>query len=241
MLFKRRDPPTIRERVRIAVWPRRSWSRSSKYVMSRVGRLKGTPHAIAFGFACGVMVSFTPFIGLHFILAGVLAYLFRVSIIASAFGTFIGNPLSFPFIWVGAYRFGNLLLGGAGNFSGGQLRDGFERLWEGFWSVSGSAFLDAISALWPLIKPMMVGGVPLGIVAGTFFYYIVRRMVEVYQASRARLANDTTAAPARNQSTTIQSPTTPSAQTSSLAGPMPTNSERRNGSTTHAPISPPRR
>ena len=33
------------------------------YLVKRVTRLSGTPHSIAAGAACGVAISFTPFLG----------------------------------------------------------------------------------------------------------------------------------------------------------------------------------
>lgn len=185
MLFKRRTPPPMTERVRIALWPRRSWSRSTRYVINRVGRLRGTPHYIALGFACGVGVSFTPLIGFHFLLAGLLAFACRASVIASAFGTFVGNPLTFPLIWVGAYRTGNIILGAGGRFDPKELRRGFEVLWDGFWELSSAGILEGFEILWPLLKPMTVGGLPLGLVTGLMFYYIIRRIVVAYQQRRS--------------------------------------------------------
>ena len=188
MLFKRRNPPSWKERLRVALWPRRNWARSSRYIIGRVGRLRGSPHAIALGFAFGVLVSFTPFIGTHFIQAAILAFVFRVSVIASAFGTFVGNPLTFPFIWLGSYKLGSWLLGSSGQFSDHELRDGFAQLWDGIWSGSANTLAAAFEVLWPLIKPMTVGGLPLGLVFALIFYYIVRRATEAYQARRSRFA-----------------------------------------------------
>ena len=69
MVFKRRDKPPLLSRLREAVLPRRGWRRGIEYLGHRVRRLPDTPHRIALGFACGVFVSFTPFFGLHFVLA----------------------------------------------------------------------------------------------------------------------------------------------------------------------------
>ena len=43
---------------------------------------------------------------------------------------------------------------------------------------------DSLDALWPLIMPMTVAGVPMGILFGIGFYFPVRAMVERYQARR---------------------------------------------------------
>lgn len=170
MLFRRRKPPSLSERVRIWLWPRRNWSRSSRYISHRLRRLRATPHAIALGCGLGVFASFTPFFGFHFILAGVLAWATRSSIIASALGTFFGNPLTFPFMWYGAYHLGNWTLG---------LNPKPRKI-----DFSGGLFDKSFDQVWPILKPIIVGGIPLGIVAGTIAYFLVRKAAEAYRNKR---------------------------------------------------------
>ena len=69
MLFKRRSPASFWQRLRGAVWPRKGFWRVPVYIYHRTVRLRATPHAIAMGIAAGVFVSWTPFIGLHFVSA----------------------------------------------------------------------------------------------------------------------------------------------------------------------------
>jgi hypothetical protein len=184
MLFRRREPPSLKEKVRVALWPRRSWGRSFRYIVRRVWRLHGTPHGIAIGCAAGVFISFTPFLGLHFIGAGLIAWVLGGNIAASAFGTFIGNPVTFPFIWIASYKLGNLLLGVKPDLQGGELSRRFAELSEGLLSTSTEVMAATVRALWPVIKPMTIGGTPLGLIAGALGYYLTRRMVEVYQSRR---------------------------------------------------------
>ena len=173
MLFQRRDKPNLIERVRVALWPRRSWGRSARYVGKRVLRLSATPHAIAAGFAAGAMVSYTPFVGLHFVMAGVFAYLIGGNVIASAFGTAVGNPLTFPIMWTMSYRLGRWILGeeSAALPSLDILNDFWETSWD---------------AVMPILKPMLVGAVPLGIVNWVVFYFLVRTIVRSFQEARQR-------------------------------------------------------
>ena len=63
MLFQRRNPPTRKERLRLLVWPRRSFSRSLRYGGKRILRITASPHAVAAGLAVGVFSAFTPFFG----------------------------------------------------------------------------------------------------------------------------------------------------------------------------------
>ena len=48
-----------------------------RYWRARFRRLKGTPNSIALGIACGVAVSFTPFVGAHLMLAMLVAWMMR--------------------------------------------------------------------------------------------------------------------------------------------------------------------
>ncbi len=186
-MFARRDKPSLFERLRNFVFPRRGLKRGYLYIWHRAKRIGASPHAIALGFAFGAFVSFTPFVGFHFILAGILAWLFGGSIIASALGTAVGNPLTFPFIWWSAYNLGGLMLGYAHK---GEIHIQMPHglLWMLFADPAG--FGRAVwGILEPVFVPMLVGGIPIGAVAGAFFYLLVRRAVERYQAQkRTRLA-----------------------------------------------------
>lgn len=173
MLFKRRTPPTKYEQLRIAVWPRRNFSRSGRYFIKRVLRLSASPHAVALGFAAGAFASFTPFVGFHFIIAFALAFIIGGNLLAAALGTSVGNPLTFPFIWASAYELGHRILGGK-SVAAGKLSSHMQ---EGMLHKS-------LDALWPLIKPMIVGGIPLGLVCGTVLYFVVYYAVKAYQTRR---------------------------------------------------------
>ncbi len=82
--------------------------RASLFYFLKLIRVKDSRDKLAIGFACGSMVSFSPFIGFHFLLAVVFAYILRGNIVASLIGTFIGNPFTFPFIWIFIYKVGNI-------------------------------------------------------------------------------------------------------------------------------------
>src|SRR5690606_9209209 len=113
MLFRRRKPAHFGERLRVFLWPRRSFWRSAQYFAKRVLRLTATPHAIAAGIAAGTLASFTPYLGFHFIIAAAVAWVIRGNLIASALGTAVGNPLTFPFIWASTMAAGRFILYGS--------------------------------------------------------------------------------------------------------------------------------
>jgi uncharacterized protein (DUF2062 family) len=176
MLFRSREPTDPMTRLRLAVWPRVSWSRSAQYFQKRVVRLAGSPHAVALGVAVGVAVGFTPFLGFHIIIALPLAWLLGANLVAAALGTAIANPLTIPFIWAGTYRLGRIFVGGPAHFARGG--DVPENLAE-----------KSLHAIWPVIKPMLVGSIPLGLIAGAIAYFMVLAATRGFRAMRAeRLA-----------------------------------------------------
>jgi uncharacterized protein (DUF2062 family) len=176
MLFRSRQQPDLMTRVRTALWPRVSWSRSAQYFRKRVLRLSGSPHAIALGVAIGVAVSFTPFLGFHILIALPIAYLLGGNLVASALGTAFFNPLTAPFIVTASFRVGHFLIGGPVRFRhGGDAPDNIlEKLLHGFL---------------PVLKQTMAGALPLGIVAGVIVYVIVAMGTSGFQTvRRERLA-----------------------------------------------------
>jgi uncharacterized protein len=172
MLFKRRQTESLLERVRVHLWPRRSWGRTSRYVVYRLRRLSATPHAIALGFGAGAFVAVTPFIGAHLAMAALLAWAIGGSIVAALLGTFLGNPLTYPFLWYASYKVGRFLLGGAATKKNIDLSQGL--------------FHSSFEHLWPILKPMSLGCVPVGIALASACYCLVRPMVEAYQHRRRR-------------------------------------------------------
>jgi uncharacterized protein (DUF2062 family) len=189
MLFKSRRVPGFAERLRLALWPKRSWSRSSRYVLLRLTRLPFSPHKIALGCAAGVFAVFTPFLGVQLILAGLISLVLRGSVLASFLASFVGNPLTYPIIWFATFNLGNVLLGGTASAQLVDLRGKAEALGDGLVNVSPSAIATAIESLWPVVKPMVVGSVPLGGLAAAAAYVGVHRVISASHArKRVRLS-----------------------------------------------------
>ena len=111
MIFKRRDKRLTFGRLKELLLPKKGWRRALDYFIHRVKRIPDTPHKIAVGIATGVFCSFTPFFGLHFFLAAFVAYIFKGNIVAALFGTFFGNPVTWPFIASFSVKLGQIILG----------------------------------------------------------------------------------------------------------------------------------
>ncbi len=171
-MFKRRNPLSMLQRWRQYLWPREGWYRATIYMWWRAIRLEGSAHSIALGLAVGGFVSANPFLGTHILWAGVITYFIGGNFLAAVLGTWVGNPLSFPFIWLATYKSGSFILGLPGQA-------------ESFPELSFSLFLEApFAKLAPVVIPMAAGWVPIGLLLGVSVYYPGRWAIETYQKRR---------------------------------------------------------
>ncbi|MBI3441324.1 MAG: DUF2062 domain-containing protein [Proteobacteria bacterium] len=171
-MFRRR-PRTRLQKVREIIWPSMGWGRLLRYYRHRMGRLQGTPHFIAAGFATGVAVSFTPFIGFHLMTAGIIAWILDGSLVAMVLGTVMaGNPWTFPFIWIGTYKLGVIVLGKHGSRAASSV------LHHQF------VFSDLLHKPLELLLPMTLGSIPLAVLSWVVSFYLVRQLVKGYKEAR---------------------------------------------------------
>ncbi len=193
MIFKRRDKPSWKTRLREMLLPRKGWRRGIEYMGHRVRRIPDTPHKIALGAAMGVFMVFSPLFGLHILLAMFLAYIFRGNILAALITTWFGNPVTFPFVAAGALKLGSAILGGAaGNHrNGDSVMLLFEHAIGGFWSLVkswfgfGHAKTDGLHMFFSeIFLPYLVGGTLLGILFAVLTYAVSRPLINIYQIRR---------------------------------------------------------
>ncbi|MEX0282549.1 MAG: DUF2062 domain-containing protein [Arenibacterium sp.] len=192
MVFRRRDRRSILRAIADFLYPRGGWTRAFHYVKHRIRRLPDTPERIARGIWAGVFAAFTPFYGLHFLVAAIVAKIGRGNIFAALMATFFGNPLTYVPIGVVALQTGHTLLGTefeegqhrsfGGKFvdASGDLKNNFMALftereadWEGL-----SVFYDEV------FFPYMVGGVIPGILAASICYYVSLPLIRAYKKRR---------------------------------------------------------
>ena len=182
-MFNRRNKLSLGARIAGFFWPSTGFRRAGRYILHRLSRLPGTPYTLAGGFACGAAASFTPFVGLHFILAAILAWITRADILASAIGTAVGNPWTFPFIWVWIYNLGHWLGFGSGdiNVTEVDFPHMFGLLAE---ALLNADFATVAEIAGPVLWPMFMGGLPSSLAVWLIFYFPLRRIVESYQHNR---------------------------------------------------------
>jgi uncharacterized protein (DUF2062 family) len=167
MIMRRRHPRTRLQRIREAVWPSMGMARLTKYYRHRVARLPGTPYYIAAGFATGVAVSLTPFVGFHIAIGAAIAWLLGGSLVAMAIGTLVaGNPWTYPFIWLGTYKLGRWISGTH------SAHDAPSALGQQF------AFSDLLDKPTELLLPMSLGALPLAIAGWIVSFYIALNIIK---------------------------------------------------------------
>ncbi|AHM03881.1 hypothetical protein roselon_01498 [Roseibacterium elongatum DSM 19469] len=176
-----------------AIWPRGGWGRAFQYVQHRLRRLPGTPEQIARGVFAGTFTIFTPFFGLHFVVAALLAKVMRGSILAALLSTFLGNPLTYVPIAIISIQTGHFLLGTSPR---GEVD---ESIFAKFGGAAGDLWHNIIAMFTPaqahwgdlrifyndVFFPWMVGGVVPGLICALTCYYLSVSVIRAYQKRRA--------------------------------------------------------
>ncbi len=142
--------------------------------ISKLDSLKGTPQSIAKGFATGVAMSFTPFVGFHILISLIVAKITKQNGIAATLGTIAGNPWTFPLIWYITLHTGHFLLGNTAP----HLPVNFKLLFsELFYSVITLDFSAFLSDIWPVFYPMLIGCIPFYIAIWFICSHLVYRVI----------------------------------------------------------------
>jgi uncharacterized protein (DUF2062 family) len=155
-------PPKVRRSLR---------RRGLKILLDLMGRQE-SPERVAAAVALGVGIGLSPFIGFHFIMAIVLAFLFRLSRLDTVLGSLVGNPWTLPPFFAVGYRVGRALLG-YGPARVPPLQ--WERiLHEDFWvAFRGPGF-------GPRLASFIVGTTLLAVVIALAVYWLVLAGLRLY-------------------------------------------------------------
>jgi uncharacterized protein (DUF2062 family) len=194
LVFKRREKRSVWQVVAHFVYPPGGWARAAQYVQHRLRRLPGTPESIARGIWAGVFTTFTPFYGLHFLVAALLGRLMKGNILAALLATFFGNPLTYVPIGVVSLKTGHFLLGTTFEEHDRRLGAKFSQAAADLWYNLKALFTPA-HADWHGLRifydevffPYMIGGIIPGIVAATVCYYLSVPVIRAYQKRRRGL------------------------------------------------------
>ena len=140
--------------------------------------IEDTPHRTALAFGVGILIAFSPFLGIHMGIALLVAFVFRLNRVAILFGTYLNNPWTLAPIYLAGTSLGCLLFG--------VSADGLDAI---DWELEGPAFRQA---LWTTLRrylwPFLVGNMLLGAVCGIAGYFVLRRILERRAAAAAEAA-----------------------------------------------------
>lgn len=190
-MFKRK-PRSYSQMASEMVYPRGGWSRAVQYLGHRVRRLPDQPQRIARGFAAGTFINFTPLFGFHLLGAFALAWVIRGNLLAAALGTFVGNPVTIPFMAMISMALGRWMLGVEGTLTPAAILSAFTaaggQLTHNFLSIFDSrvAQWDQLQTFFHTIfLPYLVGSIIPGLVSALVAHYLTVRVVEGYHRHRA--------------------------------------------------------
>ena len=140
----------------------------TRRIYLRFIKLKGAPREIALGFALGLMIGMTPFLGAHIIACVLLASVLGWSKIAAVVGVNITNVFTAPLIYPINYWVGTRLVGASRGIDWSSLTD-YDKLLQ----------LMRQSPL--ILVDLAVGGVILGLPLAVAGYCLVLRLVRRYR------------------------------------------------------------
>ncbi len=89
------------------LFDKEKWKKQIKMILT----LDSHPGHISAGLAVGVFISFTPFYGLHLVLALLASFIFRLNKLTCITGTWVNNPFTVLPVTVFSYKLGRTLLG----------------------------------------------------------------------------------------------------------------------------------
>jgi uncharacterized protein (DUF2062 family) len=138
-------------------------------------QMHDTPNRIALAFGIGVFLAFSPLLGLHTLLALLIAHLFRLNRAAMLVGVYVNNPWTLVPLFM------------AGTVLGCEI---FGVSTEGLAAIDfrlhGAAFYRTlIEGLRPYLWPFVVGNTLLGVAGGVVGYVLLREILERRRAAGA--------------------------------------------------------
>lgn len=142
--------------------------------ISSLLKVPDTPERTAFGFAIGVLIGFSPFLGLHTVMGVAVAFLFRLNKIAVMLGVWSNVPwLVIPFYsfatWVGVKVIG--------------LPEGIHLPSIEFSDLFRTEFWIWLGSQWQLLLPAFIGSLLLSVILAAIAYPTALWVVKKYKSA----------------------------------------------------------
>jgi uncharacterized protein (DUF2062 family) len=144
------------------------------------------PERTALAFSVGIFIAFSPFLGLHTIMATALAFLFRFNKVAIYTGTFVNNPfLTLVPIIAASYAIGALLMGRPLSLP----EEGWKLLREPH-LLTAAYWQQLFTHLWDIVLPFSIGGMVLSIVCSLAAYPVTLKLLRARQKMKSKEVSD---------------------------------------------------
>lgn len=140
------------------------------------------PERTALAFSVGVFIAFSPLLGLHTILATLIAFLFRFNKVAIYVGTYVNNPfLTLAPIILMSYGLGAFLLGLPIRIPA----EGIDLL-KNPHLLTGAYYRQVFVHSWHIVKPFALGGSVLSVVCSAVSYPLTLWALRKYRRNRSQ-------------------------------------------------------
>jgi Uncharacterized protein conserved in bacteria len=147
----------------------------------RLLALDDPPERTALAFSLGVFVAFSPFLGLHTILATLIAFVFRFNKVAVYSGTFINNPFfTLVPIIIASYAIGAFILGRPLRIP----QAGVELLRHPH-PLTASYYHQIFQESWDIVWPFSIGAMTLSVVCSLIAYPVTSSLLRARRRSQA--------------------------------------------------------
>ena len=146
----------------------------------RLLALDDPPERTALAFSIGVFIAFSPFLGLHTILATLIAFLFRFNKIAIYAGTFVNNPLLLVPIIVASYAVGAFFLGRPLRIPAAGVE-----LLKSPHLLTANYYQQVFSEGWHIVWPFSIGGLMLSVICSLIAYPVTSSLLRAHRRAKA--------------------------------------------------------
>jgi len=148
--------------------------------LRRLLAIDDPPERTALAFSIGIFIAFSPFLGLHTILATALAFFFRFNKVAIYTGTFINNPfLTLVPILLASYAVGALLLGRPLSLPHASME-----LLRNPHLLTGDWWSKLFHSSGNVLVPFFIGGMTLSVICSLIAYPLTLRFLRARKRKR---------------------------------------------------------
>jgi uncharacterized protein (DUF2062 family) len=150
----------------------------------RLLALDDPPERTALAFSKGVFIAFSPLLGLHTILATLVAFLFRFNKIAVYTGTFLNNPfITLVPIIISSYAIGAFLLGRPLRIPAQGLA-----LLQQPHLLTAEYYRKVFHESWYIVWPFTIGGTVLAVVCSLIAYPVTSSLLRARKRTKKPVA-----------------------------------------------------